>query len=146
MKDVLIPRYIGPLGEGLVLKNALDCETTVIKANGETVEATDYDGTMYLCCNIGDRIVIHYKNKNYTRTFKVKALERTNQFFVCEIIYTIEEGIEMELLSIAELVKSGKMTTNAAHLKADQLLVELLYKNKLDKVADAFNKIPKYYE
>lgn len=146
MSDVLIPRHIGPSGEGLVLKNTIDCETSVIKASGETVEATDYDGVMYVPCNIGDRIIIQYKNKKYSRTFKVKALERTNHFFICEIIYTVEESIEMELLNIAELVKSGKMTTNEAHLKADQLVIELLYKNKLDKVADAFNKVPKYYE
>ena len=52
----------------------------------------------------------------------------------------------MELLNIAEMVMNGSMTTNNAHLKADQLLVSLLYKEGYEVIADAFNKIPKYYE
>ena len=57
-----------------------------------------------------------------------------------------EEKLEMELLNIAEQVEEGKMTTNDAHLKADQLLVSFLYKQGFDQVADAFNKVPKFYE
>ena len=146
MRDILIGRHIDPDGLGLVLKESIDCETTVINAQGETVISKDYNGISYIPCNVGDRIIIYYKNKKYSRTFKVKALERTEQFYVCEIIYTLEESTEMELLAISEQVKNGEMTTNEAHLKADQLLVTLLYKSGLDKIADAFNKVPKYYE
>lgn len=146
MKDILIGRHIDSDGVGLVLKDTIDCETSVVNAMGENVPAKNYNGVLYIPCNVGDRIIIYYKNKKYSRTFKVKALERTEQFYVCEIIYTLEESTEMELLAIAEQVKNGEMTTNEAHLKADQLLVTLLYKSGLDKVADAFNKVPKYYE
>lgn len=146
MRDILIGRHIDPDGIGLVLKDTIDCETSIINAMGENVLAKNYNGVLYIPCNVGDRIIVYYKNKKYSRTFKVKALERTEQFYVCEIIYTLEESTEMELLAIAEQVKNGEMTTNEAHLKADQLLVTLLYKSGLDKIADAFNKVPKYYE
>lgn len=146
MNDVLIGRHIDADGVGLVLKDTIDCETSVIDARGNVVLAKEYDGVLYIPCSVGDRIIIYYKNKKYSRTFKVKALERTEQFYICEIIYTIEESTEMELLAIAEQVKNGDITTNEAHLRADQLIVSLLYNNKLDAVADAYNKVPKYYE
>ena len=144
--QVLIARHEGDGGLGLVLEKSIDCKTVVIAPNGDTVEPIDYDGVNYIPCNIGDKVLICYnKNKNI-RTFKVTAIERSGHFFVCEIIYDEEEMIEIELLSIAEQVEAGDMSTNNAHLKADQLIVSLLYKKGFDAIADAYNKVPKYYE
>ena len=144
--NVLIPRHVDVAGKGLVLKDTIDCEITVTNVNSEPVEALDFDGVFYIPCNIGDKISIYYKDKKYSRVFKVKDIERSEHFYICEIIYTVEETTEMELLNIADMVKKGDMTTNEAHLKADQLLVTLLYNKGFDKIADAFNKVPKYYE
>ena len=143
---LLLPRCIDEEGRGLIMKNKIDCETSVIDPNGKTVEPIDYDGVLYVPCNVGDRVLIQYKNKCRARQFKIVDIERSEQFYVCEIIYDEIETIEMELLNIAEMVINGAMTTNNAHLKADQLLVSLLYKEGYVDIADAFNKIPKYYE
>ena len=143
--QIMIPRHIGN-GKGLVMKNSIDSETTVIDARGNTKEPIDFFGVQYLECQVGDRIIIQYTDKKQSRTFKVVEIERSGQFFVCEIIYTVEESVEIELLNIAEMINGGQMTTNEGHLKADQLLVSLLYDKGLDTIADAFNKVPKYYE
>lgn len=143
---LLIPRCTDERGNGLVIKHKIDCETVVIDPNGNTVEPVDYDGVLYIPCKVGDRVVVYYKDKQRSRTFKITDVERSEHFFVCEIVYDEIETIEMELLNIAEMVISGSMTTNNAHLKADQLLVSLLYKEGYEVIADAFNKIPKYYE
>lgn len=143
---LLIPRCTDERGNGLVIKHKIDCETVVIDPNGNTVEPVDYDGVLYIPCKVGDRVVVYYKNKQRSRTFKITDVERSEHFFVCEIVYDEIETIEMELLNIAEMVMNGSMTTNNAHLKADQLLVSLLYKEGYEVIADAFNKIPKYYE
>ena len=146
MQDVLLPRCVDKDGRGVVLKDRLDCETTVVDASGNVVEPIDYDGIFYVPCNVGDKIILYYNDKKCNRTFKVVDIERSGHFFVCEIIYTTEETLQMELLNIADLVNKGEMTTNAAHLKADQLLVSFLYKKGFASIADAFNKVPKYYE
>lgn len=146
MTNVLLPRCIDEDGRGVVIKENLDCETTVVDANGNIVEPVEYEGVMYIPCNVGDKIVLYYNNKKCNRTFKVVDIERSEHFFVCEIVYTDEEVIQMELLNIAELIAKGEMTTNAGHLKADQLLVSFLYKKGFASIADAFNKVPKYYE
>jgi hypothetical protein len=143
MENVLVPRCIKD-GKGLVIKEKIDCEVRVIDANGNNVEPIDCDGVFYVPCNIGDRIMMMFGE--VSRTFKVVDIERSGHFFVCEIIYGEEEKLEMELMDIAEQVKNGTITTNMAHLKADQLIMAFLYKNNYRAIADAFNKIPKYYE
>lgn len=143
---LLIPRCTDEKGNGLVLKHKIDCETVVIDPKGNTVEPIDYDGVLYIPCKVGDRVVVYYKGNERCRTFKITDIERSEHFFVCEIIYDELETIEMELINIAEMVENGAMTTNNAHLKADQLLVTLLYNKGFDLIADAFNRIPKYYE
>ena len=143
MENVLIPRCIKD-DKGLVIKEKIDHEICVIDANGNNVDPIDCDGILYVPCNIGDRIMMLFGEMS--RTFKVIGIERSGHFFVCEIIYGEEEKLEMELLDIAEQVKNGTMTTNMAHLKADQLIMAFLYKNNYRAIADAFNKIPKYYE
>ena len=143
--QILIPRHEDG-NIGLVLEKSIDCKTVVVGPKGDAVEPIDYDGISYVPCNIGNKILIYYnKNKN-VRTLKVVDIERSGHFFVCEIIYDEEEMIELELISLAEQVESGNMSTNTAHLKADQLVASFLYKKGYDIIADAFNKVPKYYE
>lgn len=143
---LLLPRCADEKGNGLVIKHKIDCETVVINPKGDIVEPVDYEGVLYIPCTVGDRIVVYYKDKQRSRTFKVVDIERSEHFFVCEIVYDEIETVEMELLNISEMVLNGSMTTNNAHLKADQLIISLLYKEGYDVIADAFNKIPKYYE
>ena len=144
--SVLIARCEDDKQVGLVAEKGLDCKTSVVNPSGAVMEPIDYDGVNYIPCNVGDSIILYYNKDKSTRTFKVVDIERSGHFFVCEIIYDEQEMLEMELLIIAEQVESGDMTTNAAHLKADQLLVSFLYKQGFNQVADAFNKVPKYYE
>ena len=142
---ILLPRCEDE-EKGLILEKGLNCKTVVIAPNGTSVEPIDYDGVNYIPCKVGD-IIMHYYNKDKkVRSFKVLDVERSGHFFICEIIYDEEEMIEIELISLAEQVESGDMTTNIAHLKADQLLVSFLYKKGFVNIADAFNKVPKYYE
>lgn len=143
--QVLVARHEdGKLG--LVMEKSLDCKTVVVNSNGDVVDPIDYDGINYVPCNVGDKILMQYNNNKPIRTFKVVDIERSGHFYICEIIYNEDEMVEMELIAIAEEVEAGKMTTNMAHLKADQLIVSLLYKKGLDVIADAYNKVPKYYE
>jgi phosphomannomutase len=145
-ENVLLPRCEDENHVGLVAEKGLDCKTVVVKPNGVVVEAVDYEGVKFIPCNVGDSIILHYNKDKSARTFKVVDIERSGHFFVCEIIYDEEEMLEMELLIIAEQVVNGNMTTNNAHLKADQLLVSFLYRKGFTQIADAFNKVPKYYE
>ena len=131
---------------GLVMEKSLDCKTIVVNSKGEVIEPIDYEGINYIPCNVGDKIMMHYNDDKPIRTFKVVDIERSGHFFLCEIIYNEDEMVELELLALAEQVEAGKMTTNVAHLKADQLIISLLYKKGLDVIADAYNKVPKYYE
>ena len=131
---------------GLVMEKSLDCKTIVVNSKGEVIDPIDYDGVNYIPCSIGDKIMMQYNNDKPIRTFKVIDIEKSGHFFVCEIIYNEEEMIEMELLALVEQVEAGKMTTNVAHLKADQIIISLLYKKGLDIIADAYNKVPKYYD
>jgi phosphomannomutase len=146
MTTVLLPRCIDENGKGVIIKDKLDCETTVVNASGMIVKPIDYEGVMYIPCNVGDKIILYYKNKKANRTFKVVDIEKSEHFFICEIVYSDEETVQMELLNITELVKKGEMTTNEAHLKADQILVSFLYKKGFVEIADAYNQVPKYYE
>ena len=125
--QVLVARHEdGKLG--LVMEKSLDCKTVVVNSNGDVVDPIDYDGINYVPCNVGDKILMQYNNNKPIRTFKVVDIERSGHFYICEIIYNEDEMVEMELIAIAEEVEAGKMTTNMAHLKADQLIVSLLYK------------------
>ena len=143
MNEYYISRCVD--GErGYVIKDKIDCTTNVVDSNGQNVEPVDFDGILYVPCNVGDRIIMNFGNNS--RKFKVIDIERTGHFFICEVIYGDEEKVEVELLDIAEKVKNGKLTTNEAHLKADQLLITFLYRKEYSAIADAFNKIPKYYE
>ena len=145
VNQVLIARHEdGKLG--LVMEKSLDCNTVVVNSKGELIDPIDYEGVNYIPCNVGDKILMQYNDDKPIRTFKVVDIERSGHFFICEIIYDEEEMIEMELIAIAEQVEAGKMNTNQAHLKADQLIISLLYKKGLDVIADAYNKVPKYYE
>lgn len=144
--QVLIARCEDDEGVGLVAEKGLDCKTKVVNPSGVTVEPVDYDGVNYIPCNIGDTVMLCYNKDKSIRTFKVIAVERSNHFFICEVLYDEEEMIEMELIALAEQVEENQMTPNTAHLKADQLLVSFLYKKGFDQIADAFNKVPKYYD
>ena len=127
--QVLVARHEdGKLG--LVMEKSLDCKTIVVNSKGDVIDPIDYDGINYVPCNVGDKIMMYYNDNKPVRTFKVVDIERSGHFFVCEIIYDEIEMIELELLSIAEQVEAGEMNTNKAHLKADQLLVSLLYKKR----------------
>jgi hypothetical protein len=145
MKSQVLIARCDDNGVGLVLENGLDCKTIIKGPNGSPVEPIDYNGIMYLPCNVGDTMMLCYNDKTI-RSFKVTGVERSGHFFVCEILFDEEEILEMELLNLAEQVEAEKMTTNMAHLKADQLLVSFLYKKGFPAIADAFNKVPKYYE
>jgi hypothetical protein len=145
LEQVLIARHEDN-GLGLVLEKSLDCKTVVVGSNGFAVEPIDYDGINYVPCNVGDKIIVYYNKNKQTRTFKVVDVERSGHFFVCEIIYDEDELVELELISIAEQANEGNMSTNLAHLKADQLIASFLYKKGYIQIADAFNKVPKYYE
>lgn len=144
MNEYYIPRCVDENGKGLVIKDKIDCETSVVDPYGNIMEPIDYDGVLYVPCNIGDRIIMNFEKSS--RTFKVISIDISGHFFVCEILYTDEELVEVQLLNIAEQVKAGTMTTNDAHLQADQLIMTILYKKGFSAVADAFNKVPKYYE
>ena len=144
--QVLLQRCVDEKGRGLIAMYSLDSTVTVVDMNSNAVKPVRIEGVWYIPCGVGDRILIEYKNKNMVRMFKVVDIERSEQFFVCDRLYTNEETVEMELLSIASQVEAGTMTTNKAHLKADQLLLTVLFDKGLDAIADAFNKIPKYYE
>ena len=133
-------------GLGLVLEKSIDCKTVVVGSNGLPVEPIDYDGVKYIPCNVGDKIILYYNKDKRNRTFKVVGIEKSEHFFVCEIIYDDAEIIELELISLAEQVEENNMSVNVAHLKADQLIASFLYKKGFDQIADAFNKVPKYYE
>lgn len=146
MNEYYIPRCIDENGNGMVIEKGLDCKTVVVNPNGVARDAVDFNGVNYIPCELGDKIMMCYDNGKTIRTFKVIGIERSNHFFICEVMYGDDEKIEMELLNIAEQVEEGNMTTNDAHLKADQLLVSFLYKKEFHAIADAFNKIPKYYE
>lgn len=143
---VLIARHVDENGVGLVIEQSIDCRTIVITPEGDIVESIDYDGINYIPCGINDKILVHYQNNQGVRTFKVVAIERSGHFFECEIIYDEEELIEMELLSIAEKAIAGEITVNKAHLKADELIITLLRYKKLNVIADAYSKVPKFYD
>ena len=146
MNEYYIPRCMDENGNGFIVEKGIDCKTMVVNPNGNTRESVDFNGVNYVPCELGDKIMMCYNDGRNIRTFKVIGIERTKHFFVCEVVYSEEEQVEMELLNIAEQVEAGKMTTNDAHLKADQLLVTFLYKKGYSVIADAFNKVPKYYE
>ena len=146
MNEYFIPRCIDLEGNGVIVEKGLDCKAVVVNPKGEPREPVDFDGVNYIPCNIGDKIMMCYSDGKNIRTFKVIGIERTDHFFICEVVYSEEEQVEMELLNIAEQVEAGKMTTNDAHLKADQLLITFLYQKGYHAIADAFNKVPKYYE
>ena len=143
--EYFIPRCVDG-NNGYVVEKGIDCKTMVVKPNGDMREPVNFNGVNYVPCELGDKIIMSYNDDNVIRTFKVIGIERTGHFFNCEVVLGEEEKLEMELLNIAEQVEEGKMTTNDAHLKADQLLVTFLYKKGYHAIADAFNKIPKYYE
>ena len=145
-KEVLIARHEDEDGRGLVIEKSIDCKTIVVAPDGEAVEPIDYDGVNYLPCSVGDKVIVQYNKNNIIRTFKVIDIERSRHFFVCEIIYDEDEMIELELLALADQVEAGDISTNKAHLKADELIISLLYRKGLVTIADAYNKVPKYYE
>ena len=58
MQEVLLPRCVDKDGRGVVIKDRLDCETTVVNASGEIVEPVDYNGILYIPCNVGDKICL----------------------------------------------------------------------------------------
>jgi hypothetical protein len=145
-KEVLIARHEDEDGRGLVIEKSIDCKTIVVAPDGESVEPIDYDGVNYLPCSVGDKVIVQYNKNNIIRTFKVIDIERSGHFFVCEIIYDEDEMIELELLALADQVEVGDISTNKAHLKADELIISLLYRKGLVNIADAYNKVPKYYE
>lgn len=143
--QILIPRCEdGDLG--LVAEKGLDCRVVVKHSNGEVVEPIDYDGMSFIPCKVGDIVMYYYNEDKSTRIFKVQNIERSGHFFVCEIVYDEMELIEMELISIAEQVEAGEMTTNSAHLRADQLILSVLYSKGLKTLAEAYDRVPKYYE
>lgn len=146
MNDILIPRCISPEGKGLIIKSCIDSTSTVINSNGEIVQPEQHNGMDYLPCNVGDAIVVYYENKKYSRNFKIVGIDKSEQFFICNNVLSFEENIELQLKEIANMVKENKLTTNEAHLKADELIVSLLYKKGYDRIADAFVSVPKYYE
>lgn len=144
--SIYIPRSINYEGTGLVAKNTIDSEITVVDKDGKDVNYIVHNGQKYIPCKIGDTIIIYYSKKKYSRSFKVIGIEHSEQFYVCELVLSFDENLEMQLIDIKNQVEKGIITTNQAHLKADDLIISLLYNKGLDRIADAYNAVPKYYE
>lgn len=142
----LIPRHINYQDKGLVNKNTIDTEMIVVDPSGKEVDSVMHNGQMYIPCNIGDTIITRYTKKDFTRNFKVVDIEESGQFYICEPVYNKEDLVELELRELITEVKNGAITVNKAHLKADDLLVGLLYHLKLNRIADAFVELPKFYD
>lgn len=141
-----LPRVINYKGKGLIAKNTIDSEITVVDKNGVKIEPIEHNAQLYIPCNIGDTIIVTYTKKKISRRFKVIALDRTEQFFVCDIVLDLEETVELRLIEIQELYEKGTITSSTLHQKADDLLVELLYEKGYDRIADAFVKVTKFYD
>lgn len=143
---IYMPRSINYEGRGLVTKCTIDSELTVVDKNGKEIPYVVHNGQKYVPCEIGDTIIAYYSKKKYSRNFKVVGIDHSEQFFVCELILSFEDNIEMQLIDLKTQAENGIITTNQAHLKADDLIISLLYNKGLDRIADAFTRVPKYYE
>lgn len=144
-QQIFIPRHINYDQVGLVNKNTIDTELIVVDCNGKEVPPIVHNGQKYVPCKLGDTIITRYTKKEFVRSFKVVALDRTEQFYICEPVYSKEDMIELELIELKVKIESGELCHNKAHLKADDLLVQLLYEKGFDRIADAFVALPKFY-
>ena len=79
------------------------------------------------------------------KRFKVIGKDSTGLFFICDSDPTEEEAIYLELMEIYNKVQKGEIDTAEAHEKADEAIVNLLYRKKLNIIADIFLAIPKWY-
>lgn len=143
---IFIPRSINYEGKGLITKCTIDSEFTVIDKDGKERQFVVHNGQKYVPCELGDTIIAYYSKKKYSRNFKVVGIDHSEQFFVCDLVLSFEDNIEMQLIDLKTQVDKGIITTNQAHLKADDLLVSLLYDKDLGRIADAFTRVPKYYD
>lgn len=145
-RQIYIQRCVDYGGIGLVAKSTIDSEVIVVDKNGNRVEQVIHNGQEYLPCNIGDTIITTYTKKKYSTNFKVVGIDRSEQFYICEIVFSLEENIEMQLIELKNMVDKGSITVNKAHLKADDLLLSLLYEKGYNRIADAFTTLPKFYD
>ena len=129
-----------------ILTEAIDSVFTVI-SNDRVVEPVVINGVHYTKCNIGDYVIINFKyNKNqYTRRYKITGVDSTGLLFHCVSAPTEEESIFLQMMELFDKCQKGEIHTEEAHMKADELLLTLLYNLKLDNIADAYIKIPKWY-
>lgn len=145
LNTIMLQRCITTDNRGLVLKSCIDSTITVVSQGKEVAEET-HNGISYIECKVGDMVSVYYDLKKYSRRFKVVGIDTSGQFYICEIVYSLEEDIEIQIKELQSLITDGKITTNQAHLKADELLVTLLYNKGFDKIADAFTALEKWYE
>lgn len=144
-QQIFIPRHINYKDMGLVNKNTIDTEMLVVDINGKQIDSLMHNGQEYIPCKIGDTIICRYTKKEFTRNFKVVGLDRTEQFYICEPVYSKEDSVELELIELKAKVEKGEICPNKAHLKADDLLLELLNEKGFKRIVDAFVAIPKFY-
>ena len=144
--QIYIPRSINYEGRGLVNKCTIDSELTVVDRDGKEIPYIVHNGQKYVPCEIGCTIIVYYSKKKYSRNFKVVGVDHSEQFFVCDLVLSFEDNIEMQLIDLKTQTDNGIINTNQAHLKADDLIISLLYNKGLDRIADAFTRVPKYYE
>lgn len=129
-----------------IITEAIDSVFTVVSGE-RIVEPTVIDGVRYTKCGVGDYVIINFKyNKNqYTRRYKITGIDDTGLLFHCVSAPTEEESIFLQLMEIYDKCQKCELHTDEAHLKADNLILSLLYSLKLDNIADAYVKIPKWY-
>ena len=143
---ILFPRCINYKGQGLIAKNTLDTEITVVDHESKLIEVIKHNDQEYIPCKIGDTIIATYTKKKISRRFKVVGIDPSEQFYICENVLTFEDNIELQLIEIQQLYERNSITSATVHQKADDLLVQLLYEKGFERIADAYVKVTKFYE
>lgn len=143
---IFFPRTINYKGKGLIAKNTIDSEIIVVDKEGQKVESIEHNDQEYIPCIIGDTIIVTYTKKKISRKFKVVGIDVSEQFYVCEIVLSFEDNIELQLIEIQQLYEKNSITSSTVHQKADDLLVQLLYEKGYNRIADAYLKVTKFYD
>lgn len=133
-------------GKNYIIAKTVDSEITVFR-KGYIIDPVCINGALYVECALGDHILLTYlyNGVECSQRYKVIGKDSTGLFFVCNSDPTEEEAIYLELMDIYNRVQQGKMGTDEAHEKADEVLLNLLYQKKLNLIADIYLAIPKWY-
>ena len=133
-------------GKNFIIANTIDSEIAVFRKD-MIIQPVKICGISYVECAIGDHVLVtyNYEGIKCNKRFKVIGKDSTGLFFICDSDPTEEEAIYLELMEIYNKVQKGEIDTAEAHEKADEAIVNLLYRKKLNIIADIFLAIPKWY-